>query len=65
MASIEQQYQQEIDDLKLEIRQYRNALEVARVSLIHSKPTMAHYPEPVERHSEALKLVNKSLGYQS
>lgn len=32
---------------------------LARVALEQSKPTMAHYPEPVQRHDDAIKAVKQ------
>ena len=38
-----------------------NALLLAAVALEHGKPQLAHYPEPVERHNQALELVRAAI----
>ena len=56
---------EEIARLKQEVRGLRNAVEIARVALIHSEPKAANYPEPVERHKIALDKCNQALGYSN
>jgi hypothetical protein len=40
------------------------ALTAAKIALETSAPIMKHYPEPKERHAEALKLVTEALAPQ-
>ena len=39
----------------------REALELALVALEQSEPKAKHYPEPVERHEEAILAVKRAL----
>ncbi len=36
-------------------------LRAAETALLHSKPVMSHYPEPVEQHSAAYRLVQLAV----